>query len=74
MIKISVVIRTKNESDWIGHCLTQVFKQDEVEAEVIIVDNNSTDQTLSIAQRFPIKTIVQIGNYSPGRALNMGIT
>ena len=72
MTSVSLVVRTKNESDWIGHCLHQIFAQTDVDIEVIIVDNNSTDQTISIAQKFPIKKIVQIEEYSPGRALNMG--
>ena len=50
-----------------------VFSQDFKDIEVIIVDNNSTDKTLSIVNEFPIKKIIKIENYLPGLALNMGV-
>lgn len=72
--KASIIIRTKNEEEWIGHCLEKVFKQDYNKGyEVIIIDNASTDYTLKIASRYPIKKIISIDNYLPGKALNSGI-
>lgn len=73
MKTISIVIRTYNEEKWIRHCLISVFSQDFKDIEVIIVDNNSTDKTLSIVNEFPIKKIIKIENYLPGLALNMGV-
>ena len=73
MSTISIVIRTYNEEKWIRHCLNSVFSQDFKNYEVIIVDNNSTDKTLSIAKNFPIKKIVNIEKYLPGLALNLGV-
>jgi rhamnosyltransferase len=71
---ISVVVRTKNESVWIRQCLGTVFSQRNEDFEVILVDNNSTDNTLDIAREFDIK-ILEIGdnNFSYGKALNLGI-
>jgi len=73
MPKISIIIRTKNEEDWISHCLEMIFKQDVQDFEVILVDNNSSDNTVQIAQRYPLAKIINIKNFLPGLALNMGI-
>ena len=71
--KASIIIRSKNEEEWIAHCLESVFAQKNVDLEVVIVDNHSSDYTLKIAKQFPIKTIINIDNYLPGKALNIGI-
>ena len=44
--KISIIIRTKNEERWIEQCLKKIFDQSYDNFEVIIVDNNSKDNTL----------------------------
>jgi len=73
MPKISIIIRTKNEEDWISHCLEMIFKQDVQDFEVILVDNNSSDNTVHIAKRYPLTKIINIKDFLPGLALNMGI-
>lgn len=72
--RISVVIRTRDEGKWIGRCLTAVFQQDYPNFEVVVVDNESTDDTSRIVQRFGCRllTIPQSG-FSHGRSLNLGI-
>lgn len=84
--KISVVIRTKNEERWIGHCIQSVIEF-LYKPEIIIVDNKSDDETISIVKSFKedpdlkdkknnkytkIK-ILTIDDYSPGKSLNLGI-
>ncbi len=74
MKKISIIIRTKNEEKWLGKCLKSVFSQSvKTDIEVIVVDNNSSDHTLPIAKRFPVKKIINISKFFPGKALNDGI-
>ena len=73
MKKASIVIRTYNEEKWIRHCLTMVFQQTYKSFEVIIVDNESSDQTIKIASTFPIKDTISISKYYPGLALNKGV-
>ena len=64
--KISVIIRTKNEEKWISSCLKSVFSQTWKNIEVIIVDNNSTDQTVSKACEFPV-IVTSIDDFKPGK-------
>lgn len=70
---VSIIVRTKNEERWITSCLTAVFKQDNKDFEVIIVDNESTDKTIEKASQFDITKVVTCTDYRPGLALNMGI-
>lgn len=73
MTKVSIIIRTKNEERWIGHCLKMVFAQSHKDLEVILVDNASTDNTVGIAKRFPMAKIINIDAFKPGAAINAGI-
>ena len=73
MPEVSIIIRTKNEERWIGHCLAMVFQQDFKNFEVVLVDNASTDHTVEVAKRYPLARIVNISRFLPGNALNEGI-
>lgn len=57
--KISIIIPTFNESKNIKNCLDSIFTQNYSlkELEVIVVDNNSTDDTAEIVKKFPIKLL-----------------
>jgi rhamnosyltransferase len=56
MIECSISILTKNEGLNIGSCLDAVFSQKNIgEFEVVLVDSGSTDATVEIARRFPIR-------------------
>src|SRR3989338_2426268 len=70
---ISIIIRTHNEERWISLCLKAIFSQEHKDFEVIIVDNKSTDMTLSKAKTFNVK-VISIEEYLPGKALNYGIS
>jgi len=55
---ISIGIPTLNSQRRLHRCLRSVFKQKyPAKIEVTIVDGGSTDQTLQIARRFPVKLI-----------------
>lgn len=73
MPEISIIVRTKNEERWIGHCLTMLYQQNFSDFEVILVDNASTDHTVQVARRFPLASIINIDKFLPGKALNDGI-
>lgn len=73
MANVSIIVRTKNEEKWIGHCLSMIFEQDYKDFEVILVDNNSTDHTVAVANRYPLAASINIDKFLPGKALNDGI-
>ena len=80
----TIIIRVKNEEDWIGHSIQSVI--DNIKnAKIIVVDNSSTDSSLNIARLFKHDTsiskseryvdleIINIEKYSPGRAINQAV-
>ena len=69
---VSIIIRVKNEEKWIAHCLEAIFKQDYKNFEVIIVDNESTDKTISKAKKFDV-VVTTIKDFLPGKAINIRI-
>lgn len=70
--KVSIIIRAKNEERWIGRCLRMLQLQDFKNFEVILVDNASTDHTVSIARKFRVK-LLRIDRFLPGKAINDGV-
>ena len=70
---VSLVIRTKNEEQWIGHCLDSIFSQSYPVNEIVIVDNGSTDNTLRICSLYKDVKVIKIKKYLPGLSLNRGI-
>ena len=83
---VSVVIRVRNEERWIGYAIQSVLDY-LLKPEIVIVDNKSTDESLNIVKHFqqdpelndknnPQYTkinILNIDDYSPGRAINLGV-
>jgi len=74
-MKISLVIRTLNEEDNIGKCLSAVLLQSRLPDEVLVVDNCSNDRTIEIVKEFEDKFTLRIFsnpdiNYTSG--LNLG--
>ena len=70
----SIIIRTKNEGKYIGRCLQQVYRQRYTDFEVILVESGSTDGTLEIAERFPIRLVtIRPETFTYGYALNIGV-
>src|SRR5713226_2358757 len=56
MIETSIVIPTKNGAQDIGNCVEAVYSQKGVAPfEVIVIDSGSTDATLEIARRYPVR-------------------
>ena len=75
MDNISVIIRNRNEERYIGYAIQSVldtFKK----PEIIVVDNNSTDNSMGIVNTFDFEDIktYSIDSYTPGKSLNYGVT
>lgn len=74
-MKVSIVIRCYNEQEHIGRLLEGIQQQTLSELETVIVDSGSTDATLDIARRFPVRIVsIRPEEFSFGRSLNHGIT
>ena len=84
MSDISVIIRCKNEEQWIGHSIQSVIDKLD-NPEIIIVNNNSTDDSMNVVKMFKKDKLLgnggnytnikvyNIDNYSPGKSLNYGV-
>ncbi len=57
-LRVSLVIPAYNEESHLRACLDSVAAQIEAPFEVIVVDNNSTDQTAAIARRFSFVRLI----------------
>lgn len=58
-MSVSIVIPVYNEAAQLPACLEAIARQTVRPAEVIVVDNNSTDGTVSTARHYPFVTVVR---------------
>ncbi|HTX61085.1 MAG TPA: MJ1255/VC2487 family glycosyltransferase, partial [Methanobacterium sp.] len=65
-MKLSIIIPTYNEEEYLPNLLESIKRQDFTDYEVIIADANSTDHTIEIAQSYGVR-IVEGGIPSVGR-------
>ena len=76
-MNLSVVIRNRNEERHIGYTIQSVIDFCGNDVEIIIVDNDSTDDSLRIVNTFDFLDITRVNidknEYSPGRSLNIGV-
>jgi rhamnosyltransferase len=72
-IRCSIVIRCFNEEQHIGRLLSGITQQTVRDVEIIVVDSGSTDATLDIASRYPVKVVsIRPQDFSFGSSLNAG--
>lgn len=72
-LSCSIVIRCFNEEKHIGRLLHGIVQQTVQAVQIIVVDSGSTDATLSIVSRYPVKLIsIKPEEFSFGRSLNLG--
>jgi glycosyltransferase involved in cell wall biosynthesis len=55
MPKISILIPAKNAGKYLHDCLNSIIEQTEINWECIVVNDNSTDDTLAISEEFAAK-------------------
>lgn len=71
---ISIIILTKNEVDNIENCLNTVFSQNCAHnVEVIVIDSGSTDGTVEIINKFPVRLIqIPADEFHHSKTRNLG--
>src|SRR5689334_1623211 len=75
---VSVIVPTRNSETTLLKCLQSLVKQKYPIAEIVIVDNASKDNSVSIAKDFskkakvPIKVIPKKENTGVGSSYNLG--
>lgn len=71
-LTLSIVIPVYNEQDYLVRCLDAIAKQSEMPNEVIVVDNNSTDDSVVIAQSYDFVTLLHEPSQGTTDARNTG--
>lgn len=71
-LTVSIVIPAYNEALRLEACLESVAKQIVQPLEVIVVDNNSTDNTAEVAARFPFVKVIHEPRKGVAYARNAG--
>lgn len=56
-MKISVIIPAYNEEKYIARCLESLMIQTKKPDEILVIDNNSTDKTLEIVRKYPVRIV-----------------
>jgi glycosyltransferase involved in cell wall biosynthesis len=70
---ISIVVPTYNASRFMPNLLDSIFNQAVTDMEVIIVDDCSTDDTVEVVSKHPVRVIRMEKNGGPARARNRGV-
>ncbi len=57
-MKVSIVIPVYNESEHLSACLNSIASQHTAPLEVLVVNNNSTDDSVLVAERYPFVRVL----------------
>jgi glycosyltransferase involved in cell wall biosynthesis len=71
--RVAVVVPAWNAARYLGEALASVFAQTLRPAEVVVVDDGSTDETASVAASVPGVTVIRQANAGPAAARNRGV-
>ena len=72
--RVGILIPAYNEGESIGSVLTGIKEEaGDLIDEIIVIDDNSSDNTFSEAQKFDVKVIRKTVNQGYGAALKTGI-
>lgn len=71
-LTLSLVIPVYNEENYLANCLDSIASQTIMPDQVIVVDNNSTDQTVAVAKRYKFVTVLHESNQHQSFAQKTG--
>ena len=73
-VEVSIIIPTKNGGNEIEKCLSGIFNQKtKYTYEVIVIDSGSTDNTLEMVEKFPVRLIkIKPEEFGHGKTRNLG--
>ena len=74
-MEMSIVLPCLNEEETLESCINEIQKmaaENEIDIEIIVADNGSTDGSIEIAERYKVK-IVNVETKGYGAALHSGI-
>jgi len=69
---VSIIVPAHNARHFLRECLDAIFDQDPAPAEVIVVDDNSADDTAKIAAEMGAEVLHVSQNAGPSHARNLG--
>jgi GT2 family glycosyltransferase len=73
VMSVSIIIPTFNGASRIGNCLDAIAQQTAGrDAEILVVDDGSTDNTVDVVARYPEVRLLQQSNAGPATARNRG--
>lgn len=71
-LRVSIVIPVYNEGAQLAACLEAIARQTTTPYEVVVVDNNSSDDTQAVARRFGFATVLKEPRQGVVHARNRG--
>ena len=78
MIRVSVIIPTRNAAPWVGEALHSVIAQSLPATEIIVVDNASSDATCAVVEELQnvvpqLALVRNARDFGPGASRNIGM-
>ena len=70
---VSLYVPAYNVAGTLAACLEAVLAQTLPPAEILVIDDGSTDGTASVARSFPVSLLPQPGNLGLAAARNRGL-
>src|ERR1700731_3369497 len=68
-LRTSVLVNNYNNGPYLDHCLASVFAQDPQADEVIVYDDGSTDESLTVLTRYESKLNVIARSHLSGASM-----
>lgn len=67
-MKLSIIVPSYNQGQFIGRTLDSILAQNDPDCEIILMDGGSTDETMSVIQRYRDKLAVVVSQKDGGQS------